>query len=149
VGVTLHVEIAEVKFPDETVAGPEVGQVTVCIGKRETHLDKVEDINVGFEEGVVLGGFKVAAGGFCRNHHLGEVNNSGEFSIHGNKRVIVDYAAKDLKLRFKVGGPDRTDQDPIGLGMGRVLVDHTHLESLLQQDEEKKEEPTQGFFCLR
>jgi len=98
VGITLHVEIAEVEFPDEAVAGPDVREVSVCVGKRETHLDKVEDIDVGFEEAIVLGGFKGAAGGFCRSHHLGQVDNAGELRIHGNKRVIVDYVANNLEF---------------------------------------------------
>lgn len=57
VGVTRHVEIAEIELPDEGgFGGSEAGEVAVGVGEGEADLDEVEAIDVGLEDGVVGGG---------------------------------------------------------------------------------------------
>ncbi|KAH1222368.1 hypothetical protein GmHk_12G035545 [Glycine max] len=116
VGVTLHVEVTEVEFPDEAVGGSEVGEISVGIRESETDLDQVKCINVGLEKAVVDGRWEV---GFCGVYSVGTENDAGEFGVHGNERVIIDDLTNQLEFGFEVGCPDLADQD--GLGMIRVF----------------------------
>lgn len=56
------------------------------VGKSEAKLDKVEDIHVGFHEGVALGG-----GESCRVF-VGVENNAGKLGVEGDERVVGDGA---------------------------------------------------------
>lgn len=77
-GVTRHVEVLKVELPDKSgVAGSQIRQVSVRIGESDSDLDEMEDVDVGFEELVVIGGV-IWKFGFGL---LGE-DDSGELRVH-------------------------------------------------------------------
>lgn len=85
-GITRHVEVAEVELPDEGgLGGSEAREVAVGVGEGEADLDEVEAVDVGLEDGVVRGGSTVAE--FVVGSGVGADHDTGEFGVHGDARV--------------------------------------------------------------
>lgn len=85
VGVTRDVEVGEIKLPDAAVAvGVRVGELAVGVGEGEAELNEVESVDVGLEEGVVVGWGEGAAG-----VGVGLEDDAGELGVHGNEGIAV------------------------------------------------------------
>lgn len=116
VGVTRDVEIGEIELPDEPILRSQIGEASVGVGEGETDLDEVQGINVGFQDLVMIGGSAVVETGVGS----GTKDETGEFGVHGNKRVVVDDLPYELKLRFQIMRPDLPDD--YGFGITARLV---------------------------
>ena len=118
VGVTRHVEVTEVEFPDGAVSG-EVGEVAGGVGEGEADLDEVESVNVGLEEAVVVGGTVAVVEGFGGEKkstsemiEFFQLNNIYLAHIHAISNLAADRAdsrERSLKRRrMDLGIPPST-----------------------------------------
>lgn len=74
--ITAEIEVLKVELPDEA-SGAGV------VGERKADLDEMERVDVGFEEGVAIGG------GEDEGVEMGTVDHSGELGVHGGERELV------------------------------------------------------------
>jgi len=110
VGVTRHVEVVEIKLPDEAVLGV-AGEVSGRVGECEADLDEVERVDVGLEEAVVVGRAARAVVVGLGGVHMWPENHPRKLSVHGDERVAIDEFADELELRFYIVSPYFTDHN--------------------------------------
>ena len=108
VGITRHVEVAEVELPDEPVFTSEVGKVPVGVGEGQTHLDEVQNVDVGLQNPVVIGRPELAVVWLSRVHSRTE-NQPRKLRVHGNVGVGVDDLPDELEFGFQISRPDLPD----------------------------------------
>lgn len=99
--IILHIEIAEIEFPDIAAISAEIGEVTFGIGECESDLDYIESINIGFEESVQFCG-SLSVRGFAFDSE----DDSRELGVHGDEWELIYEFRDEFELRFKCGLPD-------------------------------------------
>lgn len=108
VGVSRHVEVSEIEFPNIHILGAQIRQIAIVVREREADLNQIQTIDVGLEHEVVRVGFPVTE---CRVVGVGSDNDARKLGVHWNQRVIVDDGPDQFELGVEVIGPDRPGQD--------------------------------------
>ncbi|KAK8933445.1 hypothetical protein KSP39_PZI015781 [Platanthera zijinensis] len=104
--VAKHIEISEVEFQDEAGAGQaEAGKVAFFVGEGDAHLDDLERVHIGLDEGVAL--VRVEEAVMAKR----AVDDVGEFGVHGGEREPLGVFTDEIELRLQIVRPYPPDAD--------------------------------------